>query len=311
MAVGPCTVVGAGQDIGQLHLQRWAGVQIPIHAANDPDLVFVPLRSLSADTVVTAVAGGSYLTDQSNPPASAMHAARADRNSPLPQASPSLSGSGQILNPPAPIRTIVQRPDGPSHTHHRAKITVRHPQTAVVASDDLCPQHASRVVVSTLGQTRHLECRSGLDGRDRFAGRRITGEGRRRFDLQCGNRRLAECASVVDELRRTGVGSALHSDETNDSEQCHSACGCDDPGTNVCGPCDQSKSGPQNNRDRHERKQSRRPSKGRTGNDDNVDQAAAAITVPLSDSGAQSNLSHPLELITAALPTGPSSSKIV
>ena len=62
---GPSTYsVGAGQDIGQLHLQRWAGVQIPIHAANDPDLVFVPLRSLSADTVVTAVAGGSYLTDQ-------------------------------------------------------------------------------------------------------------------------------------------------------------------------------------------------------------------------------------------------------
>ena len=60
---GPSTnSVGAGQDIGPLHLQRWAGVQIPIHAANY--LVFVPLRSLSADTVVTAVADGSYLTDQ-------------------------------------------------------------------------------------------------------------------------------------------------------------------------------------------------------------------------------------------------------
>lgn len=48
----PYNSAGQGQNIGPLHLQRWAGVQIPIHAAND--LVIAPLRSLSADTVVAA-----------------------------------------------------------------------------------------------------------------------------------------------------------------------------------------------------------------------------------------------------------------
>ena len=48
----PYNNASPGQDIGPLHLQRWAGVRIPIEVAND--LVIGPLRSLAADPGVTA-----------------------------------------------------------------------------------------------------------------------------------------------------------------------------------------------------------------------------------------------------------------
>ncbi|MEP7369986.1 MAG: hypothetical protein ABI662_10040 [Dermatophilaceae bacterium] len=48
----PYNTNSPGQTIGPLDLQRWAGVRIPIDAADD--LVLAPLRSMTTDTTVTS-----------------------------------------------------------------------------------------------------------------------------------------------------------------------------------------------------------------------------------------------------------------